>query len=99
MTATTARANRLCATCRCQPTQLRTSYSSNPQSPLASSNRSSIVHRRPRTAANFARGTAAGAFDRIPPRNALARTLAEHADTLTAAGYPRWRRPPPPSNP
>jgi hypothetical protein len=49
ITATTARAHRLNVTCRCQPVQLRTSYSSSPQSPFASSNRSSIAQRAPAT--------------------------------------------------
>src|SRR5438874_1963022 len=49
ITATTARANRLSVTCRCHPDQLRTSYSSSPQSPFASSNRSSTAHRAPAT--------------------------------------------------
>ena len=54
ITATTARANRLRVTCRCHPTQLRTSYSSSPQSPLASSKHSSIAHRVPATRTNSA---------------------------------------------
>ena len=47
MTARAARANRLRVTWRCHPAHDRTSYSSNPQSPLASSKHSSTAQRLP----------------------------------------------------
>jgi hypothetical protein len=49
ITATAARANGLSVTCRCHPVHPRTSYSSNPQPPLADSNRSSTAHLAPAT--------------------------------------------------
>src|SRR5438270_3083190 len=49
ITVATARAHRLRVTCRYHPSQLRTSYSSRPQSPLLNSKFSSMVQRRPAT--------------------------------------------------
>jgi hypothetical protein len=47
--------------CRCQPVHERTSYSSNPVSPLASSKQLSIVHRSPATRTSVDSGVSAGA--------------------------------------
>ena len=46
---------------RCQPVHERTSYSSKPVSPLASSKQLSIVHRSPATRTNVDNGVSAGA--------------------------------------
>src|SRR5271165_777840 len=77
MTATTASANSDNTVCRCQPVQLRTSYSSRPQSPLAISKHSSIDQRTPAIRTKSSRVVCGG-----PPQ----------AQYATSAGFDRSRR-------